>query len=269
MFFLWRIKPKTKQQCKLCLFNLKCRKTIITLFVSNESHDQNQCPFYFSNILINYHHTTTTTTTKMKLFAISILKIDPAQTTEPLVCSSAVDVSDVGFFQRGAAKEFLIFLARTVTKRTPAMSRLQVNEQGNSLYSQSFAGGKLAVCVTCDKEYNSRVAFNLCTLVGEKFMSEFRGRWETVDKDNMLSWPELETILKKYQNPAEADKIMKIQNDINSTKTVMVDAIDQVLARGEKIDDLVVRSQDLSDSSKVFYSTAKKTNSWCNGCVIA
>jgi synaptobrevin homolog YKT6 len=204
----------------------------------------------------------------MKLFAITILKVDTTQATEPLVCTSAIDVSEVGFFQRGAAKEFIIFLARTIGKRTPAMSRLQVNEQGNSLYSQSFAGGKLAVCVTCDKEYNSRVAFNLCALVGDKFMTEFRGRWETVDKDNMLTWPELELILKKYQNPAEADQIMKIQNDINNTKTVMVDAIDQVLARGEKIDDLVVRSQDLSDSSKVFYGQAKKTNSWCGGCVV-
>jgi synaptobrevin family protein YKT6 len=204
----------------------------------------------------------------MKLFAITVLKVDTTQATEPLVCTSSIDVNDVGFFQRGAAKEFIIFLARTIGKRTPAMSRLQVNEQGNSLYSQSFAGGKLAVCVTCDKEYNSRVAFNICSLVADKFMSEFRGRWETVDKDNMLTWPELDLILKKYQNPAEADQIMKIQNDINNTKTVMVDAIDQVLARGEKIDDLVVRSQDLSDSSKIFYGQAKKTNSWCGGCVV-
>lgn len=202
----------------------------------------------------------------MKLFAITVLRCDNLAGTEPLVLTAAVDLSDVGYFQRGAAQEFLTFFAKTVAKRVQPMSRMQVNEQGNSLYAQSFAGGKLAVCVTADKEYHSRVAFSLAQQVGDKFQAEFRGRWEAVEKSNMLSWPELELMLKKYQDPASADQIMRIQSDINETKTVMVDAIDKVLERGEKIDDLVTRSQDLSDSSKAFYKTAKSANSWC--CVI-
>ena len=234
--------------------------------ISSNSSTQTDARFALLQLSTNYSKQRRNKK-QMKLFAISILRVDPNSAGEPVVASSAADVSDFGFLQRGAAREFLVFLARTVAKRVPPMSRLQVNEQGNSLYCQSFAGGRLAVCVTCDKEYNSRVAFNLASQVGEKFTAEFRGRWETVDKDNMLAWPELELLLKKYQDPAQADQIMKIQGDINSTKTNMVDAIDQVLARGEKIDDLVVRSQDLSDSSKVFYNTAKKTNSWC-GCVV-
>jgi synaptobrevin family protein YKT6 len=39
--------------------------------------------------------------------------------------------------------------------------------------------------------------------------------------------------------------------------------IDNVLERGEKLDDLVSKSQDLSSQSKVFYKQAKKTNSCC------
>jgi len=36
------------------------------------------------------------------------------------------------------------------------------------------------------------------------------------------------------------------------------------LERGEKLDDLVAKSQGLSDASKMFYKTARKTNSCCN-----
>jgi synaptobrevin family protein YKT6 len=205
----------------------------------------------------------------MKLIGLAVLRVDPTSSGEAIVCASSCDVSEYGFLQRGAAREFITFGCRTVAKRTAPMSRMRVNEQANAIFCQSFAGGRLAVACVTDREYNERVGFNLVSIVAEKFQAEFRGRWEAVDKDNMLSWPELDTLLKKYQNPAEADQIMKIQNDINATKTIMVDAIDQVLARGEKIDDLVLRSQDLSDSSKVFYNQARGMNSWCGNCAVA
>jgi synaptobrevin family protein YKT6 len=37
----------------------------------------------------------------------------------------------------------------------------------------------------------------------------------------------------------------------------------QVLQRGEKLDDLVAKSSDLSAQSKMFYKSAKKQNSCC------
>lgn len=42
-----------------------------------------------------------------------------------------------------------------------------------------------------------------------------------------------------------------------------VQTLDQVLERGQKLDDLVDKSADLSAQSKMFYKQAKKTNSCC------
>ena len=39
--------------------------------------------------------------------------------------------------------------------------------------------------------------------------------------------------------------------------------IDNLLERGEKLDSLVERSDDLSKQSKMFYKQARKTNSCC------
>jgi len=43
----------------------------------------------------------------------------------------------------------------------------------------------------------------------------------------------------------------------------MHETIEKVLERGEKIDDLVAKSDGLSAQSKMFYQQAKKQNSCC------
>merc|ERR1711991_122341 len=117
-----------------------------------------------------------------------------------------------------------------------------------------------------DDEYNTRVAFSMLSNVEQQFLDKFRGQWEGVARDDALKFPVLDETLVKYQKPEEADKILRIQREIDETKIIMHDAIDNVLARGEKIDHLVDVSGDLSVASKGFYKSAKKTNSSC--CVV-
>jgi len=73
----------------------------------------------------------------------------------------------------------------------------------------------------------------------------------------------LQESVTKYQDPAAADKIVAIQQDLDDTKAILVKTIDQVLERGEKIEDLMDKSNDLSNQSKRFYKTAKKHNECC------
>ncbi len=56
----------------------------------------------------------------------------------------------------------------------------------------------------------------------------------------------------------------RIQTDIDETKIILHDAITGILQRGEKLDTLVAKSEDLSTQSKVFYKTARKTNQCCH-----
>ncbi|KAL3186155.1 hypothetical protein MRX96_027892 [Rhipicephalus microplus] len=55
----------------------------------------------------------------------------------------------------------------------------------------------------------------------------------------------------------------KIQADLNETKIILHNIIEAVLERGEKLDDLVAKSEDLSVQSKTFYKTARKSNQCC------
>ena len=95
------------------------------------------------------------------------------------------------------------------------------------------------------------------------FEAGYRGRWEGATKDDVITWKELEATLAKYQKPEEADKILRLKKEIDETKVIMYQAVDDLLARGEKIDQLVAKSDDLGAASKTFYVQAKKTNSCC------
>ena len=70
-------------------------------------------------------------------------------------------------------------------------------------------------------------------------------------------------MLAKYQKPEEADPMTKVQNELDETKIILHNTIAAVLDRGEKLDDLVFKSEGLSLQSKTFYKTARKTNSCC------
>jgi synaptobrevin family protein YKT6 len=66
------------------------------------------------------------------------------------------------------------------------------------------------------------------------------------------------------QDPVQADTLSKIQQDLDETKIILHKTIESVLDRGEKLDQLVDKSNDLSLASQMFYKQARKTNSCCN-----
>lgn len=67
----------------------------------------------------------------------------------------------------------------------------------------------------------------------------------------------------KYIIAENVDKIKKIQKQIDDVKIVMQQNIEAVLNRGEKIDDLVVKSAELSKSAIEFRYNAKKLGKCC------
>ena len=66
--------------------------------------------------------------------------------------------------------------------------------------------------------------------------------------------PFLNECIQKYQDPRQADSILKIQQELDETKIVLHKTIESVLERGTKIDNLVERSEGLSAQSKLFYT---------------
>lgn len=159
-------------------------------------------------------------------------------------------------------KEMLLFLTKTFTKRTEPGQRQSVEHEGYVVHCYVRSDG-LGGTVTTDQEYPARVAFVLLGQLLEEFAAAQGDSWKTVTAPESVTFPKADEYLTKYQDPSEADKVTKIQKDLDETTQILHKTIDSVLERGVKLDNLVEKSNDLSAQSKMFYKSAKKTNSCC------
>ncbi|KAM6235118.1 synaptobrevin homolog YKT6 [Porphyrio hochstetteri] len=79
-----------------------------------------------------------------------------------------------------------------------------------------------------------------------------------------ISYAALDGYLSKYQNPRDADPMTRVQAELDETKIILHNTMESLLERGEKLDDLVSKSEVLGAQSKAFYKTARKQNSCCD-----
>ncbi len=189
----------------------------------------------------------------------------------PILLTHAEDLSTLPFLARinGSASEMLLFLSRTFASRTQKGTIEGCREKDYIGWIYHKSNG-LAGVVICDEEYERRVALGLihrCMEVYENTATNWE--WPTYSEDAKQSSSELQELLIKYQTPHNEDSIAKITKDLEQTKTVLHESIDKMLERGEKIDKIVEKSQDLSSQSKLFYKRSKKLNSWCGSCCIS
>ncbi|KAF5339533.1 hypothetical protein D9611_011443 [Ephemerocybe angulata] len=196
----------------------------------------------------------------MKIFSIAILHAPPSGATT--VLSTASDLTSFSFFQRGSVQEFMTFFARTVAERTQEGQRQSVQEREYTFHSYNRGGAEqIAAVIICDQEYPVRPAFSLLSKILDDFTSKVPQ--SSYSNPGSISFPDIENYIQKYQDPTQADSIMRVQQELDETKIVLHKTIESVLQRGEKLDNLVDRSNALSAQSKMFYKTAKKQNSCC------
>ncbi|KAL1456281.1 hypothetical protein WDU94_001023 [Cyamophila willieti] len=196
----------------------------------------------------------------VKLFALNILYKAP---TSAVALKSSYDLQSFNYFQRGSVQEFMTFVSKTMVERSQTASRQSVKE-GEYMCHVFVRGDNLAGILVSDHEYPHRVAHTLITNVLNEFSKVVPPSSWPSGTEATISFPQLPQYLARYQNPREADAMTKIQEELDETKIILHNTIEAVLQRGEKLDDLVGKSEELSMSSKAFYKTARKTNSCCS-----
>lgn len=202
---------------------------------------------------------------KIALYALLIYKYD---STNPIFLCASFDLSSFPFFHRSSLKEHIYFHSRLVCSRTPKGNRevIELESGIGHLHVYTNSTNNISVLVLSTPAYPLRIAFGLIDAAHKLFAENCKGQYEHVTQDlkeDALLNQELNELLKKYQNPLEADKLSKVQKDLDEVKDVMLKNIEDLLQRGEKLDDLMKKSQDLSNSSYQFYRQAKKSNQCC------
>jgi synaptobrevin family protein YKT6 len=192
----------------------------------------------------------------MKVYYLGILRNDVAPAIE--LCAEA-DLSEWSRFTRNSYAEFMTLFSKTVAERTKPGQRSDIEEQDLVFHVYSRSEGIAGVMIST-KDYPPVPAHTVLSKIVDEFLVQ---NPEAGANDSAVSFPDLKKYLTESQNPEEVSSIMKIQRELDETKIVLHKTIESVLERGEKIDDLVAKSEGLSAQSKMFYTQAKKQNSCC------
>uniref|UniRef100_A0A8C0FWY4 YKT6 v-SNARE homolog n=1 Tax=Bubo bubo TaxID=30461 RepID=A0A8C0FWY4_BUBBB len=189
----------------------------------------------------------------MRLYSLSVLyKGDP----KVHLLKAAYDVSTFNFFQRSSVQEFMTFTSQLIVERSELGSRASVKEQEYLCHVYVRNDG-LAGVVIADNEYPQRVCFTLL----DKVLDEFSRQVSKIDwpsgSPETISYAALDGYLSKYQ--VRPPRVLG-----GGRETLpMHNTMESLLERGEKLDDLVSKSEVLGAQSKAFYKTARKQNSCC------
>lgn len=139
-------------------------------------------------------------------------------------------------------------------------------------FHYSVSEGLTYLCMA-EESFGRRIPFAFLDDIQQRFKSTYGDRAKTTTAYAMQS--EFSRVLQKqmdyYSNNANADRILSIQKGLDDVKGIMVNNIERVLERGERIELLVDRTEDLNASAVQF---KKKSNSlkqamwWQNAKVI-
>lgn len=173
---------------------------------------------------------------------------------------------------RSSYGQFMSLFSKTVAERTKPGQRQDVEEkctfpshlqlgphlptdQAYTFHAYGRTEGVAGIIIS-DPDYPALVAHQLLSKVMDEFLNKYP-RTAFANSTPNLSFPQLKEYIVKYQDPQQADSIMKIQKELDETKIVLHKTIESVLERGEKIDSLVEKSDGLSAQSKMFYKQVR------------
>ena len=185
-------------------------------------------------------------------------KMTWTESSKPIRLAEAFDLGSISYFYRSTVQEHLLFGSKTIIERAPlgVNFTVELKKDFDYVFHTFINSFGLAGCVVTDQEYPAPTAYKVLHQAMNQYKSDTLP--DLLDRTGSLR-----QLLIKSQNPLEIDKLAKIQSQLDEIKDIMHSNIQSLLERGETLDSLMEKSQDLSDSAKIFYQKARKTNSCC------
>eukprot|EP00295_Goniomonas_pacifica_P002062 CAMPEP_0175811836 /NCGR_PEP_ID=MMETSP0107_2-20121207/4056_1 /TAXON_ID=195067 ORGANISM="Goniomonas pacifica, Strain CCMP1869" /NCGR_SAMPLE_ID=MMETSP0107_2 /ASSEMBLY_ACC=CAM_ASM_000203 /LENGTH=215 /DNA_ID=CAMNT_0017123659 /DNA_START=12 /DNA_END=659 /DNA_ORIENTATION=- len=122
----------------------------------------------------------------------------------------------------------------------------------------------------CGQDFKRKLAFAMLDEIKNKFMLQFAEEGRTAVAYSLTR--QFNKVLKDQldyftQNP-ELDKTAKVRNEIEDVKGIMVENIDRILERGEKIELLVDKAEQMNEQAVKFRTVSRqlKQRMWWQNC---
>jgi len=144
---------------------------------------------------------------------------------------------------RHGSTRFNPALVEVIRNRVEPNSKKSYTHEG-WIFNYISSGPLVYLCVT-DQSYPGRLAFAYL----ERIQNETRGKNTGFD-----------AILRKeaeFFSNSQPDKVQKVMGQIAEVKEIMTENIEAVLKRGEKLEDLMVKTERMNDSAYKFRNQSR------------
>lgn len=145
--------------------------------------------------------------------------------------------------------------ARSIAKRIDNRDDGKKSYEDNGyIFNVLTADAVVYLCAGKSGELKGRVAFDFLAVLKTEYE---RGGYE--DKQNISSFERFASAeIKRYSDPAQVDKITKIQGKVEDVKKVALDNLDRLLVREGKIEEMVESTDKLKEQGSLFSRVAAK-----------
>lgn len=155
------------------------------------------------------------------------------------------------------AGNFAEVTEQILSKISPEAPKLTYSH-GSYLFHYNLDDGIIYLCITDDEFERSR-AFLFLSEIKRRFQSTYGTRVQTALPYAMNSDFSriLATQMKHYSESKEVDSVARVQGELDELKDIMVKNIDSVANRGERLELLVDKTENLGASSVMFRKTSR------------
>lgn len=197
-------------------------------------------------------------------------------------------LQDYSFLIRSKIQEFLINISREIVKRTPRPSfqtildthsyikddlHLQKNSmiardiQKYQVYTYSPEYNRLTYVLITTRNYRASPVHRLFLYLDQSFTQLHPELTTQLKLSETISesceFPDLKEKIKTCQDQTKVDKVSEVQAKVDEVKGIMIKNIEDILERGEKLEDLLYKTEEVQSASVKFYKKSKKLNNCC------
>lgn len=166
-----------------------------------------------------------------------------------------IDTSSVNFFLRPKLTSDIISASREISLSLPPGKIHTINFDR---LEYEFTSG--VVCTVCKNEHISVVILTQ-NYQYQRIIMELA--YKLMQSHGKIENESLESLAEKYAKPENVDKIVNVRSELDKTMDVINMTIEKINIRGNDINELVLKSDELKDNTKEFVINSKKLNSCC------
>lgn len=192
----------------------------------------------------------------MKVYALVIVSTAAPYERGGSVLAFAGNFPAKFTFHQKTLAETCRFLGRAMALHIPTCSRGSAEDEQKTVYYEKFANSLTAIIVS-DRDYPRRLAYSLIQAATEQFTALQPG-WAELPAEPLLKLKPLAQLLSQYSSQKNFPRLMQTCCLARDVVELVHENLKQVLINGENLEEIAVKSQDLSEKSKIFYQQSKR-----------